>query len=340
MANFGSNFLRTFNPNFANMFDVGFKTDQIKRERERVRQEELKAQQEQAGILDQLVNGKLQNGSYRGKFAPLDMSLNQQDQTNLVGRASDDTLQRYKIISEMRKPQESKQQKTVKVGSNLYLENPLIQGMPMGSPIYTEEKAKVVEDFIPADTVPGLENYKRHTINRTITKNPDGTETIKYGQPFSWISPSININTGESSSKLGDKTLNLLEGYNKDIQSLASNLEIVKKGGKVMRYDIWGQEVGEWDQKGLEDALSTAKGQLKSTIVRNGGQGVSDYERYKPQVSNPAALWDTVYENYKRDMTDEKDAAWFMEARFNFIADYGFDPIQKFHQGLIGKDAK
>lgn len=328
MANFGTYFLKNFSPNFSNTFNTSYRYGLSKQEEERKKREELKAQQEQQGLLSQLMTGTKPTLNYAGKYAPLlqqDVPLTSQDKYGLVSRASDDTLQRYKFLQPT--PQE-----TVKVGSSLYLENPKIKGMPMGDPIFTEKQPTTKEDFVKAEEIKGLEGFKDYLVNRTVTTNPDGTETVKYGQPFTWKKQNININTGDLSTDLSKETTKILNGYKKDQQDLRAKLEAVKNGETVYEMTPWGFKTVV-SAEDLRTRLNSTEKQyrefLKNNVSIETQKDWNDLQGtfvQKDPQSQPS-IWKTILENYK---SGNKDEAWFKEQIHIFTATYGYDPLSRF----------
>lgn len=341
--NFGSNFLRGFQPNFANMFDNSYKASAIQDERERQRQEQEKARQQQLGILSQLFRGTKNVPMFQNNRAPLtnagqsftnnEVPLSSQEQFDLRAQLSPSSA--LSFLDSQNKP---KQKETVKVGNQLFLENPLIKGMPMGDVLFTEPKATTTEDFVKATDVKGLENFGDYLVNRTTIKNPDGTETVKYGQPFTWKRQNININTGEGTGDLSKETTSILNKYAKSVQSLEDALESVKNGGRELKYNAFGMPDGFWSLEGLQEALATEKGKYKSFLNRNISVGtqedwngmVSQLDMRKPE--SLSSLWNTVHQTYIKSKDDEYDDAWYKEMQHKFISEFSIDPVQKFRK--------
>lgn len=346
--NAGQRFLQGFQPNFANMFDMGFKTDQIVKERQRQEQEKLKAQQEQQGILEQLTNGKLQGGSYRGKFAPLDMSLNLQDQTNLISRADDNTLQRYKLISEMNKPQSDEYlapvlDKDLKTIHRYNKTKGVFEDTQQLNPLYKEDVPTSFE-VVKANTIKGYENYPD---DYTVQLTKKGDEITGQTQPHTMRQQSINISTGQEYNKLDTDTEKLLNNWTTELNGLRALLtHAPDDNGKYRIYDKLGQDTGiRYTPEQVQKAINDKNAELENFLNVNGGVAISDYRGYKsraetdPKIqgkknSQQASLWNNIYQDYIKSLDDEKDDAWLMTQKYAFIKDYGVDPIMKFHQGL------
>lgn len=199
MANFGTYFLKNFSPNFTNTFNTSYRYGLSKQEEERKKREELKAQQEQQGILSQLSSGMnsqivppKMNAQGTG-FDVQPQGLNQQQLTNLIGSASDDTLQRYKLLRELNAPKEKKYSPPI-----LKKDKPTIwqwnetdkkledTGQP--NPFY-EEQLLEGSEFVPATSIKGLEKWKGYTVERKVWTDKDGN-IVKYGGVGNPIKPT------------------------------------------------------------------------------------------------------------------------------------------------------
>lgn len=344
MGNFGSNFLRGFQPNFANMFNDSYRNAFIQDERERQRKEEEKAKAEQLGILNQLYKGTKDVPAFQNNRVPLmnagqsfgnqEVPLTKEEQFNLRARLSPSSA--LSFLDNQNKPQ---QQETVRVGNKYYKESSIFKGLPEGDPIWEEPQPKVTEDFVDASTVPGLEPYKDHRINRVTTENPDGTKTVKYtGSPFTWKKQNININTGEGYNDLSKESTAILNKYAKTIQDLQDSYEAIKKGGTVMKYDALGMPDGAWDLEGIKAELETQTNKYKAFIDRNMDVGTKeDWDSMISQVDlrdpkSLSSIWNTVHTTYTKSLDDEYDAAWYKEMQHKFISEFHIDPVQKFRK--------
>ena len=302
-------------------------------EDKRKKAEEEKAQREQASILSQLIGGgypnKVQPSQQIGAQLPQQEGLSPQHQGRLLSRLTTDNYNKYQDWQKQNTP---KQQETVKVGNNLYLENPNIKNMPYGDPIFTEPQTKVTEDFIDAGSIDGLEQFKDYKVNRIVTENPDGTKTVKYGQPFTWKKQNININNGDGSTDLSKETTAILNKYQKDQQDLMAKLEAVKKGESVYETTPWGFKTVVSAQD-LTTKLSSLNTQYQQFLKNNVDvETLSDWNNLKGTFvqNNPQSeptIWNTILQNYKNG---NKDEAWFKEQIHLFTSEYGYNPLSKF----------
>lgn len=330
MANdFGSNFLRGFQPNFANNFDTSFRYGLNQKEQERQRKEQEKAQQEQMGILNQLVSGKLQSGSYRGKFAPLDMSLNQQDQTNLVGRASDDTLQRYKILSEMNTPKMQKVDYEEWDG-NKYLKN------PDGSVDFTKPVTQKEEkpDFVETDYVGNKQ------VRREFYKQEDGSvKTVDI--PTGFLKDTRTTRSDENGKEYQD----LSKDYVKELDQRVDRFITARD----MKFAADQTKDGIPYSDPLTGMKYTITSETANGMVESGKNQLQNYLNTQGNASNKQywkerniEAWDAIQKEGKGDhgvttwkyieedrTKGEISQADFLEARYRFIAKWGYDPYQK-----------
>ena len=153
--NFGSNFLRGFQPNFANMFGTSYRMAGVQDERERQRQEALKAQQEQQGIMQQFMRGT------QSQIVPPKMNA---QGTGFENQSQDLTPeQKFGLYSKMTpanqnaveywlKQNAPKQQKTVTVGNDVFLESSQYENVPTGDKLYSKPE-EIKPDFIETDYV-------------------------------------------------------------------------------------------------------------------------------------------------------------------------------------------
>lgn len=322
-------FSEAFNPYIQNTANLLSRHFMQSGEDERAKAEQLKYQQEQAGILNQLVAG-----GKRGKIDSLSMGtipFSQQEQTGLISQADDNTLQRYKILSEMDKPKDI-QQGTVKVGNKFYKESSQYKNLPEGNVLWEEPTAKITEDFVDAGSIEGLEQFKDYKVNRIVTENPDGTKTVKYGQPFTWKKQNININTGQMDDDLSKETTKILNDYQSDQQDIMDKLDAVNRGETVYDVTPFGFKTVV-SKKDLETRLSSVNAQYSAFIKRNAGlDTIKDYNDINSQLdpTDPQAQpkkWKTILDYYK---SGKRSESWFKEQLHLFSADYGYNPISKF----------
>ena len=352
MGNFGSNFLRGFQPTFARSFDTSFKYGIDQQEEECKRKEMLKAEQEQQGILSQLIAGQSSqivppkmNAQGTGfDVQPQDMSL--QEQSGLIGKADNNTLQRYKLIRELNAPKEDeyyaprydKDSPTIH-RYNITKARDEDTGQP--NPNYKPEIDPEFET-VQANTVKGYENYPSD-YKIKFTKKGDVVTDMTI--PFHPTTTSVNINTGDSSEKLDPDYKNILDGYVKEITYLDGLLshEGDLPGGKFQTYNKLGVKEDKLKREQVEKAVDNKRKELKYTVESNGGEAIVHYNSVKERVietlkdrrQEEPTIWGNIWDGYRNDKTDKKDAAWLMTQRYDFIADYGYDPIAKFQKGLL-----
>ena len=114
MGNFGSEFLKGYRPSFDNAFNTSFRYGLDQQEEERKRKEMLKAEQEQQGILSQLIAGQSSqivppkmNAQGTGfDVQPQDMSL--QEQFGMYSKLTPQHQNAYEYWRELNAPKEIK----------------------------------------------------------------------------------------------------------------------------------------------------------------------------------------------------------------------------------------
>ena len=350
MGNFGSNFLRGFQPTFARSFDTSFKYGIDQQEEERKRKEMLKAEQEQQGILSQLIAGQSSqivppkmNAQGTGfDVQPQDMSL--QEQFGMYSKLTPQHQNAYEYWRELNAPKEDE----------YYAPNlgklPTIQrynktkgrleDTGQKDPFFTPEEPEAYE-YIPANKIEGLEDYPKD-YKMEIKK--EGDKEVSRRGPFSPTQQKIDININQAYTQLSDYSRNTLDSYVKEIDNynkiLSTTPDPVTKN-----YTIYNPKTGQMDAVISEERLSKAKRNaiegMKSFTDNNLGRGVSDYnELYKIYSKSPKSFWTTMHNAYAKDSNDEKDDAWLQTVKYKFYMDFGYDPVGRYELGGETKTVK
>lgn len=320
-------FSEAFNPYIQNTANLLSRHFMQSGEDERAKAEQLKYQQEQAGILNQLVAG-----GKRGKIDSLSMGtipFSPQEQTGLISQADDNTLQRYKLISEMNKP------KTQKVDyeewdGNKYLKN------PDGSVDFTKPVTQKEEkpDFVETDYVGNKQ------IRREFFKQEDGT--VK----------SVDIPTGflkDTRTSKQDANGNLYETLHKDYQKelkqradrflTARDMKFAAdqtKDGIPYSDPLTGMKY-TITSKTANGMVESGKNQLQNYLDNNGGEQNKSYFKNvqleswdavqkEGEGDHGVTTWKYIEEDYINGTITDAD---FLEARYRFIAKWGYDPTTR-----------
>lgn len=209
--NFGSNFLRGFQPNFANMFNTSYRTSAIEDERERERQEKLRAQQEQASILSQLFKGTKSVPIFENRQVPLmdagqsfinkEVPLSPQEKFDLRAKLSISNA--LSFLDSQNKPNEYLAPNLGKFPT-IHVWNKTTQKLEdTGQPDpYYEEPLIESSEWIPASNVKGLERWKGYDVEQKVWIDKDGN-VVKRGQFGNPIKPTYSQNR-DGSNKVYD----------------------------------------------------------------------------------------------------------------------------------------
>ena len=346
--NFGSNFLKSFQPTFARSFNTSYRYGLDQQEEERKRKEELKAQKEQQGILSQLMRGT--------KNIPIgkrvsQVPLTKEEQFLDYSKLSPQNQNAYEWWKKQNAPKQDEY-----YAPNLSKDLPTIgrwnktkgtwedTGQP--NPLYKEDIPSTFE-VVPANSIKGYENYPK---DYTVQLTKKGDEIISQSPPRSPRQISVNINTGEEYNKLETNTKKFLDNKVEELNNLRALLtHAPNENGDYRIYDKLGQWTGiNLKPEQVQKAINDKNAVLGNFISGNFGQAIIDYKRLKIQaetdpkiqgkpMSQKASLWNSVYKEYIKDLKDDKDDAWLEAQKYAFINDYGFNPVEKFHQGLFKK---
>lgn len=335
MANFGSYFLRNFSPNFANTFNTSYRHGLDQQEEERKRQELLKQQQKQQGVLSQLIGGNKIDASYRGMYSPLDVTqtpLNSNEKFWLYSQLNPTNQNAYEYWQKQNEPQKK---------DYYQFDNKLYEKSPDGSidinkPIATKQDNVAIEQFVPAETVKGLEGFKGYKVK--VTKKGD---QIQYGQPFK--------RTREGTDENGNVYQTLDKNFQNELKQRTDRfltaLDIKSAADQTtsgipytdpltgMKYTINSQTADEMVQSG--------KNQLQNFLDTNGSASNDKYfndiiqeadNNVKSQGKGDLGVtsWKYIEEDYKKGDISEAD---FLEARYRFIAKWGYDPTTRLRNG-------
>ena len=341
MGNFGSNFLRGFQPTFARSFDTSFKYGIDQQEEERKRKEMLKAEQEQQGIMSQITRGSINPPKLvNGKFEPQGVSYPNAGDFNLRAGLTADNRNLMEYWDKLNAPKEQELQKTVTIGNDVYLQSPLYDNVPVGEKLYTKPEEKVDFEYKKANEFSGLEDYPSDYKVAVTKKN--GVVTAQ-SHPFSYTQQKIDVNINQPYTQLSDYSRNNLDDYVKEIDGynkiLSQKPDPVT--GKYKIYDKYGIPTAVVSEEAILKAKQNITNAAQSFLDNNGGQAIDDYRGIKTILGkNPKSLWKSIYEAYIKDLKDEKDDAWFQTAKYQFQVDFGFDPVSKYHLGGSTKTVK
>jgi len=334
MANFGDFFLRGANSTFPQTFGRTFQFGLDQQEEQRKRNELLKAQQEQQGIMSQIIGGqKVTGASYRGQYAPLDVQtapMTTEDKFNLYSRLSPTNQNAIEYYNKLTAP---KQVKYKEWNGNQYLENP-DGSVDWTKPVAEKPDTQTSFEVVKANTIKGYENYPNdYTVQLTKKNN----EIVGQSVPHTFKQQKINIETGEKEDKLDPIAKSFLEDKVKELNGLRGLLSHAPDdNGKYKIYDKLGQPVAYYTPDEVRKAIDNKNAELDNYLKSNGGQAMDDYSYYKEHLGGkPESLWGTIYKNYIKDKNDKKDGVWLQTQRFAFIKDYGFDPTMKYDLGKI-----
>lgn len=334
MANFGDFFLRGASSTFPQTFGRTFQFGLDQQEEQRKRNELLKAQQEQQGIMSQIIGGqKVTGASYRGQYAPLDVQtapMTAEDKFNLYSRLSPTNQNAIEYYNKLTAP---KQQKTVKIGDSIYKESPEYENVPVGEPIYTETK-EIKPDFVEEEY--GNNNEK---IRYEFYKNDKGgydKKEFPLGIYKRETKKDENGNNYETLSKDYLKELNQRTDKFFTAQDIKKAADLTRGGVPYVdpltgvKYTI--------DSQTASGMVESGKTQLQNYLDMNGSVKNKKYwedvnneswNEIKKEGRGDHALttWKYIEEDYGKGKITEADV---LEAKYRFIAKWGFDPTRKF----------
>lgn len=335
MANFGTYFLKNFSPNFANTFNTSYRYGLSQQEEERQRREQLKAQQEQQGILSQLMTGTKPTLSYAGKYAPLlqqDVPLNDNQKFGLYSKLTPQNQNAYEYWQKQNEPKKVEYEEW---NGNKYLKN------PDGSVDFTKPvtKKEIKPDFVETNYVGNRQ------VRREFYKQDDGTVE------------SVDIPTGffketrvEKTDAQGKLYQDLGTDYKKELnqrvdrfltaQDILAATEKSYKGQGIPYIDPLTGIKYTIDKNTAQGMVESGRNQLQNYLNK---QGSAKNENYWKQVNieswdaiqkegkgdHGVTTWKSIEEDYANGVIEQAD---FLEARYRFIAKWGYDPVTKIGQ--------
>jgi len=333
MANFGDFFLRGANSTFPQTFGRTFQLGLDQQEEQRKRNELLKAQQEQQGIMSVIINGRLSNAGDRGMYGisqPTFTPLSPEEKSLAFSKLSSQNQDAIKYYDKLTAP---KQKKTVKIGDSIYQESPEYENVPVGEPIYTETK-KIKPDFVEEEY--GSNNEK---IRYEFYKNDKGgydKKEFPLGIYKRETKKDENGNNYETLSKDYLKELNQRTDKFFTAQDIKKATDLTRGGVPYVdpltgvKYTI--------DSQTAESMVESGKTQLQNYLDMNGSVKNKKYwedvnneswNEIKKEGRGDHALttWKYIEEDYGKGKITEADV---LEAKYRFIAKWGFDPTRKF----------
>lgn len=197
---FGTQFLRGFFPASQQSYAYAERNRMMREEEERKKNEQLKAQQEQQGILSQLMTGTKPTLNYAGKYAPLlqqDVPINDNQKFGLYSKLTPQNQNAYEYWQKQNAPDYNapilqKDNKTIVRWNN---KTGQLEDTGQPNPFY-EEQLLEGSEFVPATSIKGLEKWKGYTVERKVWTDKDGN-IVKYGGVGNPIKPTYKEHKGK-----------------------------------------------------------------------------------------------------------------------------------------------
>jgi hypothetical protein len=352
MANPGKYFLegfsRTYNPTFQNVLSNLQQRDRQKAimdEQNRREAEKQKQLQNQSNAFEDVLRGgeNVQKPDWykAGNNVPFtDQSatqFHQYNQDELLGKLKQgyagDPKGYFNAVQKLLSP---KQQQTIKVGNELYLEDPSIKGKPIGESVYTFPEA-----FKP-ETITNW-GLKRNEAGKIIVPLGHYNETGDWVETnFKTITPTVDKTGDYPHTDLTKETKKDLSDYQGRQQKIKAQLDAVKSGVPVYDTTFWGGKflLTEEDlTKQLNEVNSEYRNYIENTepltTVKFRNEYVKKYGEVRPDSAED--LFD-YYASFYNDYLNKKiEPSDYLYLKNDFTAKYGFDPESKFGTALKKK---
>lgn len=340
MGNFGSQFLRGFQPTFAQNFNTSLRYGLDQQEEERKKREELKAQQEQQGILSQLMTGTKPTLNYAGKYAPLlqqDVPLDNNQKFLLYSKLTPQNQNAYEYWQKQNEPQKKE---LYQFDGNLYERN---NDGSLGNIIKSKEvkpeapKSIFLKDEVIGDKIRALKGYEDPNAD---TKDPN-VRTIngkKYRVTDYVMHDIYEKKTGGNGDyfDFSDSTKKALGDYYKKQQELKAITNAGfgnrTKNGKEDE-PTFKDELIKHNKVYLEAVRNVMKDSAKNwynELYNAGGDNIDP----RDYLSNLKESFINGELGINPDKPDNYDVADFNSLLEQFKAIYGFDPREKYGQFL------
>jgi hypothetical protein len=162
-----SGFVEALNPYIRNIADMTSNYFLLEGERKRKAEEEKQRVDSENNLLGQLFP----QGTYRDP----NKRKTSDDLYNGVYNSGLPFNAKYSVMEGLQP--KTQKQRTVRMGGNIYIEDPNIEGKPIGDPIFSAPKEPEIfegSEFVPAEEIDGLKSYKGYTVKRQVFKDKDG----------------------------------------------------------------------------------------------------------------------------------------------------------------------
>lgn len=334
-------FSEALNPYLQNTANILSGSILNNKELERQEFEKEKSRREQASVLSQLLGGgysnKVQPSQQIGTYAPQEEGFSPQRQGSLISRLTPENYDRYK---ELTKKPEKKQQKTVTIDGNVYLESPEYENVPTGDPLFSapkkqEEPKKVwIKDERFGDKMKKLMGYENPEADvndpQTRVVNDKKYTITDYAVNDIWEKKTNQ--DGKDRFTLKDEIKKSLGDYYKEQQKLLA-ITNAGFGNNKDKDDIAFRDKLATHNKVYSEAVKNTM----STTARQWYDGLYNYQDDNKKTGNPDPedYWNVLKKDYVdgklgKDPSKEDDYedADFQVLTENFKAIYGFDPTQ------------
>lgn len=331
---FGDYFLKGFYPAAQQSYGYAERNRMMTEEDERRKREALAFQKQQQGYLSDLIKGTKQSFSYGGMYSPLveqQVPLTKEEQFGRYTQLSPANQNAYEWWNRQNAP---KQKRTVTIGNQIFEESPEYENVPIGEPKYTKPtEPKETEEFVDADTVKGLENFKGYKVS--VTKR--GDEVVRYGQPFKRTVEKQDGNGNLYETLNKDYLKELKQRADRFLTSVDMKSAADKTKGGIpysdpltgMKYTITSETAGGMVESG--------KNQLQSFLDNNGSEQNKSYFKNiqleswdavtkEGRGDHGVTTWKYVEEDYINGDISDAD---FLESKYRFIAKWGYDPTTR-----------
>lgn len=345
MANFGSYFLKGFQPTFTENFNTSFKYGLNQQEEEKKRQELLKQQQDQQSILNQLIGGQKTNASYRGMYSPLQVEttpLTNEEKFGLYSQLNPTNQNAYEYWQKQNRV-EKKPYTNINYGEQIQAFDPntnTIVNLGENKNFKEKQQSVWVGDEKLGDKIRALKGYEDPNAD---TKDPN--VRVINGKKYritDYVTHDIyekKSNDGQNYYDISKETKKAFNDYYKRQQELraitnagfgnAASKKTDSEGNPI----TFAQELDRHNKIYLSAVQNTMRPEAKDWYdqLYNGANGNLAPEDYLLNLKNSFTKGELGNDPNKSDNYDVADFNTLLE---QFKAIYGFDPKEKYGQFL------